>query len=207
MNWLAHIFLSEQNIHYQLGNLLADPCKGRAFPGASAAFKQGMKMHVDIDAFTDSHPDFLTSKSRLNKKGHLKGVVIDLTYDVFLTQYWHEYSNISLDEFLDGFYLEARQAMASYPKELSAFVEKLIQVDHLRNYRNLTDLEFTLSRVDKRLSANVLKRESTSDYLPLIEESFSLLAEDFKCFFPHLLEHVKAKSQLENLTHWQLGIR
>jgi len=207
MNWLAHIFLSEQNIHYQLGNLLADPCKGRAFPGASAAFKQGMKMHVDIDAFTDSHPDFLTSKSRLNKKGHLKGVVIDLTYDVFLTQYWHEYSNIGLDEFLDGFYLEARQAMASYPKELSAFVEKLIQVDHLRNYRNLTDLEFTLSRVDKRLSANVLKRESTSDYLPLIEESFSLLAEDFKCFFPHLLEHVKAKSQLENLTHWQLGIR
>jgi len=207
MNWLAHIFLSEQNIHYQLGNLLADPCKGRAFPGANTAFKQGMNMHMDIDAFTDSHPDFLTSKSRLNKKGHLKGVVIDLTYDVFLTQYWHEYSKIGLDEFLDGFYLEAGQAMASYPKELSAFVEKLIQVDHLRNYRNLTELEFTFSRVDKRLSANVLKRECTSQYLPLIEDNFSLLAEDFKRFFPDLLQHVKAKAQINNLAHWQPGTR
>jgi len=205
MNWLAHIFLSEQNIHYQLGNLLADPCKGRAFPGANTAFKQGMKMHMDIDAFTDSHPDFLMSKSRLNKKGHLKGVVIDLTYDVFLTQYWQEYSKIGLDEFLDSFYFQARQAMASYPKELSAFVKKLIQVDHLRNYRNLTDLEFTFSRVDKRLSANVLKRESTSDYLSLIEENLPLLAADFKRFFPELLQHVKAKSQEDNLTHWQPG--
>jgi len=207
MNWLAHIFLSEQNIHYQLGNLLADPCKGRAFPGASAAFKQGMKMHMDIDAFTDSHPDFLMSKSRLNKKGHLKGVVIDLTYDVFLTQYWHEYGNIGLDKFLDGFYQEARLAMASYPKELSTFVEKLIQVDHLRNYRNLSDLELTFSRVDKRLSENVLKRESTSDYLPLIEENLPLLATDFKRFFPDLVQHVRAKSKVENLAHWQPGIR
>ncbi len=95
--------------------------------------------------------------------------------------------------------------MASYPKELSAFVEKLIQVDHLRNYRNLTDLEFTFSRVDKRLSANVLKRECTSDYLPLIEENLPLLAADFKRFFPDLLQYVKAKSQVDNLTHWQSG--
>ena len=206
MNWLAHIFLSEQDIDHQLGNLLADPCKGRAFVGASQAFKEGMKMHMSIDAFTDSHPDFLMSKSRLNKKGHLKGVVIDLTYDVFLTQYWHEYANISLDEFLDEFYLQARQAMPSYPQELSDFVEKLIQVDHLRNYRNLTDLEFTFSRVDKRLSQNVLKRESTSQYLPLIEANLPLLAADFKRFFPDLLAHVKAKSQVRNLGHWQPGI-
>ncbi len=35
MNWLAHIFLSENHIEHQLGNLLTDPLKGKAWEGAS----------------------------------------------------------------------------------------------------------------------------------------------------------------------------
>jgi acyl carrier protein phosphodiesterase len=132
MNWLAHLFLSEQNTDHQLGNLLCDPCKGRAFEGANDAFKQGLKMHMSIDAFTDSHASFLKSKQRLNKKGHLKGVVIDLTYDVFLTQFWSEYCDMDLNTFLDGFYLNAPMALEYYPSQPRAFVERLIQVDHLR---------------------------------------------------------------------------
>ena len=37
MNWLAHVFLSENNIEHQLGNLLADPLKGRAWEEATPA--------------------------------------------------------------------------------------------------------------------------------------------------------------------------
>ncbi len=203
MNWLAHLFLSEQNTDHQLGNLLCDPCKGHAFEGASDAFKQGLKMHKSIDAFTDAHASFLQSKSRLTKKGHLKGVVIDLTYDVFLTQCWDEYCDRDLNTFLDDFYHAAPMALTSYPSQARAFVEKLIQVDHLRQYHNLDDLEETFKRVDKRLSANVLKRESTLDYFPLIEQNFSVLKNDFKTFFPQLLSHVQTLSDNSKLGHWQ----
>ena len=125
MNLLAHLFLSEQNIDRQLGDLLGDPCKGRAFEEANDAFKQGLKAHMSIDAFTGSHASFLKSKQRLNKKGHLKGVVIDLTYDVFLTRFWSEYCCVDLNSFLDGFYLNAPIALEYYPPQPRAVVEKV----------------------------------------------------------------------------------
>ncbi len=204
MNWLAHIFLSQSNIDYQLGNLLADPCKGRAFNGASDDFKQGMKMHLFIDTFTDQHPDFLMSKSRLNKKGHLKGVVIDLTYDLVLTQNWQQYANSNLNDFLDTFYAQGMQAIKTYPPELKTFVEKLIKSDHLRNYKNFNDLAHTFSRVDKRLSQKVLKKEATVDYLHMVEQNIEAISEDFQCFFPELLSSVSARLDKQPLQHWHM---
>lgn len=42
MNWLAHVFLSEQNIDFQIGNFLADPLKGRLWEDATIDMKKGM---------------------------------------------------------------------------------------------------------------------------------------------------------------------
>ena len=76
MNWLAHVFLSEKNIDYQLGNLLADPLKAMTWPDASQAVVDGIKMHTRIDSFTDSHASVSRSKARLGQKGYLKPVAI-----------------------------------------------------------------------------------------------------------------------------------
>jgi len=40
MNWLAHVFLSENHIEHQLGNLLTDPLKDKAWEGASDSFQR-----------------------------------------------------------------------------------------------------------------------------------------------------------------------
>lgn len=68
MNWLAHIFISIDSIDYQLGNLLADPLKGKPWPGASEATRSGFAMHRIIDRYTDTNTDVIKSKSRLGKK-------------------------------------------------------------------------------------------------------------------------------------------
>ena len=44
MNWLAHVFLSEQKIDFQIGNFLADPLKGRLWDDASSDMKNGMRI-------------------------------------------------------------------------------------------------------------------------------------------------------------------
>ena len=77
MNYLAHTVLSKNSIEYQLGNLLADPLKGKRWEGASDEHYAGMRMHAAIDMFTDANKTISLSKSRLRKKGYLKGVVID----------------------------------------------------------------------------------------------------------------------------------
>ncbi len=85
MNWLAHILLSKRNIEYQLGNLLADPFKGKLWPAANQALLDGVQMHKSIDMFTDSHETVVQCKARLGTKGYLKGVVVDLLFDHFLS--------------------------------------------------------------------------------------------------------------------------
>ena len=86
MNWIAHIFLSELNTDFQIGNYLADPLKGKVWENANENIKKGMYVHKIIDSYTDSHLFFKNSKNKLGSKGLLKAVVIDLTYDYLLTK-------------------------------------------------------------------------------------------------------------------------
>ena len=103
MNYLAHTVLSKSNIEYQLGNLLADPLKGKRWDGASDDHYAGMRMHAAIDIFTDTNQTISLSKSRLRKKGYLKGVVIDMTYDYFLSKHWDLFVRQDLRSFVDDF--------------------------------------------------------------------------------------------------------
>ena len=41
VNWLAHVFLSEPNVEFQLGNLLADVVRGEQREAMSADFVRG----------------------------------------------------------------------------------------------------------------------------------------------------------------------
>jgi acyl carrier protein phosphodiesterase len=203
MNWLAHVFLSEQQIDHQLGNFLADFLKHKPWLDASSEFRAGLQMHMNIDSYTDSHPLFLTSKSRFGKQGHLKGVVVDLTYDLLLTKHWNTYSNIELNDFLDNFYRNAIKASEGFPDHAKGFVRQLIHADHLRHYQSLDHLQQTFKRVDKRLSERVLKKECTSDYLPTVTAQLKKMEQDFLGFFPDLLDHVRSRSNQDNLNHWR----
>lgn len=109
MNWLAHVFLSEQKIDFQIGNFLADLLKGQLWENASLDMQKGMQIHKVIDSYTDSHEIVSCSKRRLREKGLLKPVIIDLTYDYFLTKNWDEFCNMPIKEFSKVFYHEANQ--------------------------------------------------------------------------------------------------
>jgi acyl carrier protein phosphodiesterase len=201
MNWLAHIFLSELNIESQLGNLLNDTCKGRVWLGASSLIEDGMRMHQKVDRFTDNHRAFAMSKSVLGR-GLLRGVVVDLVYDLLLTRHWNRYSNIPREVFLIEFYERAEVAIQDYPLGVQKFVKGLIKSDHLRHYQNFNDLEQTFIRVDKRLSKRLLKKESTLSYLPLVIQEFNHIEQHFLEFFPELLKYVAQNSDLPQLSHW-----
>ncbi len=99
MNWLAHIFLSEQHIDFQLGNFLADPLKTRLWNHASKELKEGVRVHKIIDSYTDSNKIVTKSKARLKEKGLLKSIVIDLTYDYLLTKNWEKFVISQLKNF------------------------------------------------------------------------------------------------------------
>jgi acyl carrier protein phosphodiesterase len=204
MNWLAHIFLSEYNIDFQIGNYLADPLKTKAWEGASSDLKNGIKTHMIIDSYTDSHLIVKKSKHRLRENGLLKSIVVDITYDYILTKNWDKFCNISFEEFTDTFYTKAKKRVKDLPKHAQEPVNKMLKFKILNKYQNLTDLEIAFNRFDNRLSQRLLSRDSASSYFKAVESNIDFLQRDFLDFFPQLCNKIKPLIEEKNIHHWKI---
>jgi acyl carrier protein phosphodiesterase len=79
VNWLAHVFLSEPDVEFRLGNLLADIVRGEELRRMSPDFQRGVLRHMQIDAFTDAHPLVKRSRSRISPESRrFSGVLVDV---------------------------------------------------------------------------------------------------------------------------------
>ncbi len=204
MNWLAHIFLSEQKIDFQIGNFLADPLKGRSWENASEDMINGMKVHKIIDSYTDSHDIVSISKKRLREKGLLKPIIIDLTYDYFLTKNWNKFCSIPICEFSQTFYTQAHDRKFHFPKNANSSVETMINRDLLNKYHNLDQLKISFERMDLRLSQRLRQRETAIGYFDVVEKNIDDLENDFLLFFPQLCNKVKENLDNSHIEHWKL---
>ena len=198
MNWLAHIFVSGESVDYQLGNLLADPLKGKPWQAASEATRNGFAMLKVIDHFTDHHPAFINSKTRLGEKGFLRGVVIDMVYDHLLIRSWDQYALIDRTAFIETFYTKALPAAANYPEQPRKIVQGIIRSGYLTSYADLGGLHRALERIDIRLSRNRRGKQRAAEYMPAIESQLHGLQQDFYAFFPSLLAHFKTTSGIKS---------
>ena len=204
MNWLAHIFLSEQKIDFQIGNYLADPLKGKLWDSASDDMKKGVQTHMMIDSFTDSHQTVSKSKSRLREKGLLKSVIIDLTYDHLLTKNWEQFSSIPLRDFLDTFNKQAIKRSKDLPNNASHLVTHLAENDRLNRYHSLEQLKKSFKRIDTRLSERLLARESAISYIDAVSDNIKHLENDFMVFFPELCNLIKSNLEKKCISHWKI---
>ena len=66
MNFLAHLFLSGENEKVKIGNFIGDFVKGNKLEEYDQEIQFGIRLHREIDSYTDSHPVVLESKTRLN---------------------------------------------------------------------------------------------------------------------------------------------
>lgn len=191
MNWVAHVFLSEPSIHFQLGNLIADVTKGSVWPEIHPSTAAGLCMHRKIDAFTDRHRVVRRSQQRLRGQGYLRAVAIDLSYDHMLIKHWDSYEHrLTARAFIDDFYQRAEQVLDQYPPEVQDFVSRVIAADTLGRYADVSGIARGMRKVDQRLSERVLRRERTSDYLEDVLREYTQLEDDFSEFFPELQHYV-----------------
>jgi len=116
MNWLAHLYLSEPDPAFRLGNLLPDLIPARSLTSLPAEFQKGVGQHRRIDAFTDSHPVVRRSIQRIEPSSRrFGGILCDIFYDHFLARDWASYSSQLLPEFARTIYASFDQYRASIP--------------------------------------------------------------------------------------------
>lgn len=201
MNYLAHTLLSKKNIDYQIANLAADVIKGRPWENCRPAHAEALNMHKAIDSFTDRHPHVSRAKARLGR-GYLKGVVLDITFDHFVYKHWNYYVNIDFEDFVSTFYLYAHHVIDDLPPKIQEFIKRTIHHDFLRQYQSFSSLQQVFERFNQRLSANILAKESATDYFPLLRHHYHDIENDFLLFFPELIKLFLEKSQAQANEHY-----
>jgi len=202
MNWLAHVFLSPKRIEYQLGNLLADPMKGRCWEGAHHDVCAGMQLHQYIDTFTDAHPEVHASKRLLAQKGALKGVVLDILYDHFLSVHWEKFSTKPRERFLEQFRVRAIKASGGYPTHAKEVIYKVVENRQLDSYNRMDGVKRAFMRIEHRLSNRLKEKDGMMGYLSLIEMHKAELEASFLRFFPELMHHTHHQAPNELFDHW-----
>jgi len=187
LNWLAHVFLSEPDVEFRLGNLLADIVRGEELRRMSAAFQRGAGRHKQIDAFTDSHPVVKRSRSRISRDyRRFSGVLVDVFYDHLLATRWDAYSPIVLDAFTAKFYADIESSRIELPCSARVTLDRIIRHDLLGSYRRIEGVERSLRRVSAYLSSRWRREfELERGVADLIAQRAGF-DEDFAEFFPQL---------------------
>ena len=191
MNWLAHVFLSEPNVDFRLGNLLADIVKGEQRKGMPAEFLRGVRCHQAIDAFTDAHPVVRRSRARVGAgQRRFSGVLVDVFYDFFLATQWDRYSEVALDAFTTAFYADIRASAIALPEQARAVADRIVRHDLLGSYRRVEGVERALRRISAYLSSRWQREFALEQGVADLLAHQDGFAADFIEFFPALRAHV-----------------
>jgi acyl carrier protein phosphodiesterase len=190
MNFLAHLYLSENNTNIMIGNFIADHVRGNNFTHFSNEIQQGIFLHREIDTFTDAHPIVRKSKRRLHKRyRHYDGVIIDIFYDYFLAKNWSNYSEIPLELYTQAIYKLFKEKSLELPVKSQNFIRYMIEYDILYNYQFKEGIAKVLNGMNHRTKGKSQMNLAIEDLEILQEE----LEEDFNLFFKDLHAFTKIK--------------
>lgn len=187
MNYLAHILLAGSNTEHQLGALVGDFVKGRVetlvleYPGDLV---QGIVSHRAVDRYTDHHPVFKTSRSRVSpERRRVAGIIVDVAYDHFLSLHWTRFCSRSKEEFIQDFYQILSETEHALPERLKRAAPSMIENDWLGSYEDLT----MIGHVYDRISSRFRRANNLAGSLTEVQREFTNLERDFLEFFPQLM--------------------
>ncbi len=194
MNFLAHFHLAGPDEGLLIGALEGDYRKGPLRGELPYHVEQGVKLHRAIDAFTDSHP--LTEQLRRQFPNNLRrfaGIVIDISFDHYLTRHWHRFGSQSLEEFSQGVYVTLADNKKVFSDRANRMVQRLIDYDILCAYDDWDAVAATASRVGERFKHGNPLREIQ----PSIEPLRTNLESAFLEFYPDLQEFCQKSPYLK----------
>ncbi|MBL4734037.1 MAG: DUF479 domain-containing protein [Flavobacteriales bacterium] len=188
MNYLAHLFLSGEDVELMFGNFIGDSVKGGNLSQYSSRVQDGIRLHRAIDQYTDAHHVVMKSKERLRPKYHKYApVIVDMFYDHFLASLWEDYSEIALDRYIQNCYDLLLARIDSMPKRAQFMLPYMIDGNWLLNYKDLEGLNRALTGLAERSSFKSNMEHATAD----LERDYGLYKEEFSKFLPDLMGFVK----------------
>jgi acyl carrier protein phosphodiesterase len=187
MNWLAHLYLSETQPEFRIGNLLPDFLPIGELAQFSSEIQRGIAQHRKIDEFTDAHPIVRNCISRMPPPHRrFGGVLLDIFFDHFLARNWALYSSKSLPDFANEVYVSFDKIQEALPSRVLFNLRRMQEHDLLCSYQEIAGVSLALQRIALRLKRPTELEKSIS----MLEQNYDDYASSFRVFFPELQRHV-----------------
>lgn len=184
MNYLAHIYLSGNDIELAMGNFIADSVKGYKYNEYPIRWQKGILLHRFIDSYTDSHLIFKShAKLFFNSHRHYSRVLIDMYYDHILAKNWSNYHEKYLKDFSNHFYKKLLENEDHLPLNVKSSLKYLISDNWFNLYSTIDGLKRILAQMESRIKYTSKLSESTDKFvslLSIIEPEFFLFFEDIQ---------------------------
>lgn len=182
MNYLAHLHLGGQQPEQLLGSLYGDFVKGPLAGRFPVPLEAAIRLHRQIDVFTDSHPLVLQSLGRFpRERRRYAGIILDVFFDHCLAVHWQDYADQPLEQFTGRVY-QVLAAQPDLPGRLAQIAPYMAADDWLGSYREFEVLGQVFRGIARRLS----RPEGMDGALELVDGLYAPLMDDFRNFYPEL---------------------
>jgi len=190
MNYLAHAYLSFNEPHILVGNMISDFIKGRQKSLYAASVQKGIQLHRFIDAFTDDHPVTAKAKQIFRPAYRLySGPLMDIVYDHFLASDENVFPNDSLLRFTNNVYQTLEDEAVHLPQRFLPVLTYMKMENWLYHYR-------TTDGIYKSLRGLIRRAAFISDSEPALElllKHYDELRNYYEEFFPAVKQTTKQK--------------
>ncbi|AEA45577.1 ACP phosphodiesterase [Fluviicola taffensis] len=160
MNYLGHIYFSNNNPQLAVANLFGDFTKGKKYLEYPEYIQKGVLLHRKIDNYIDHHHAVLELIHLIRPElPKVAPIAIDIYFDHLLAIHWKQYHPQELQFFLTDFYSKVNLSNTPYPSDFKQFIHSLIERNWLSYYPTEEGLYRMCQGVSNKLSFdNALKQ-------------------------------------------------
>lgn len=184
MNHLAHAYLSASEGEL-IGNMIADFIRNRERFLYPEEIRKGIRLHREIDTFTDAHPVVHKAKKVFSPLVRLySGAFVDVAFDYFLAQKMSE-NNFYFQQFAQNVYRTLWQNEIQLPENYKIVLKNMEKDNWLYNYQFDWGIEYSMKNV-------LRKAKYLEENIPVFDEFLAQkdqLRICFDEFFPQLEAH------------------
>jgi acyl carrier protein phosphodiesterase len=196
MNYLGHLYFSNNDTDCMYANLFGDFVKGKDLSKYAPSVQQGIRLHRTIDSYIDNHPAVRELLHKLYPSlPKVAGIAIDLYFDHLLAKKWEEYHTIPLEQFIDTFHsFEIDQS--NYENDLfNMVIRKMKEEKWLYHYKTMYGLTKACEGLSTRISFENVLHTAPDVFNELeieIEKAFDLFMADAIPYFQNYFTSIKS---------------
>ena len=153
MNFLGHLYFSNNDFALMQANLYGDFVKGKDLSNYPEKIQEGIRLHRRIDNFIDHHPDVIELLHKLYEPlPKVAGIAVDLYFDHLLAKNWKEFHTKEYDVFVNDFYNSIDFSSQHYSDQFYVMLTKMKEINWLHYYQFMEGLEKSSFGLSKRIS-------------------------------------------------------